>query len=120
MNTWMMFAQRMIGAASGIFVAVLFAVPLVFTVYALFAIDFSSNWRMVLVPAVGIVLFGFGVFVGIRNAVRRWREISQLQSVLGGMSVEERRSFASVIVQSDVELCTDESGKTHSLPLNHG
>ena len=35
------------------------------------------------------------------------------------MSVEERKEFDSAIVQSDVELCTDESGKTHSLPLNH-
>ena len=119
MNTRMMFAQRMIGAASGIFVAVLFAVPLVFTVYALFAIDFSSNWRMVLVPAVGIVIFGFGAFVGIRNAVRRWREISKIQEILGAMTDEERKEFDAAIVQGDVELCTDGTGKTNSVPLDH-
>lgn len=119
MNARKMFVERMFGAASGIFVAVLFSVPLAVMVYALLTIDFSYNQRVAFVPVIGIVLFGGGVFIGIRNAVRRWREISQLQTILGAMSEEERKEFDSAIMQSDVELCTDESGKTHALPLDH-
>ena len=116
----MMFAQRMIGAASGIFVAVLFAVPLAIVIYAFFAVDFGDNWRMAIPFAIGIVLFGLGVFVGIRNAVRRWREIAEVQGVIvGAMTEEERKEFYDNIEHSDVELCADESGKTHSLPLDH-
>lgn len=51
MNTRKMFVQRMLGAASGIFVAVLFAAPLAVVVYALFAVDLSSNWRMAILLA---------------------------------------------------------------------
>lgn len=120
MNTRMMFMQRMIGAASGIFVAVLFAVLFTVVIYASLAVDFSSNWRLAIPFAIGIVLFGFGVFVGVRNAVRRWREIAEIQRIIGAMTQDERKEFYDNIEHSDVELCTDESGKTHSLPLNHG
>ena len=119
MNARKMFWERMLGAAGGMFVAVLFALPLALMVYALFAIDYSYNPRELFIPVIGIVLFGSGVFIGIRNAVRRWREISQLQTILGAMSEEERKEFDAAIAQSDVELCTDESGKSHVLPMDH-
>ena len=119
MNTRMMFAQRMIGTASGIFVTVLFAVPLVVVIYLLLGVDFSSNWRIIIPFVISIVLFGFGVFVGIRNAVRRWREIAEVQGIIGAMTEDERKEFYDNIEHSDVELCTDESGKNHSLPLDH-
>jgi hypothetical protein len=35
------------------------------------------------------------------------------------MTDEERKEFDDAIVQGDVELCTDETGKTHSIPLDH-
>ena len=54
-----------------------------------------------------------------QDAVRRWREISKIQEILGAMTDEERKEFDDAIVQGDVELCTDETGKTHSIPLDH-
>ncbi len=111
--------DRWLGAASGIFVALLCAVPLVLMLYVLFAVDFSSNWRMMLVPGIGGLVFGFGVFMGIRNAVHRWRDVSRIQTLLGEMSEKERKEFDAAIAQSDIELRTDESGKTHVLPLDH-
>lgn len=108
-----------LAAASGIFVAVLFAMPLALMLYAFFVLDFSSNWRIILLPVIGTLLFGFGIFIGIRDAVRRWREVTHLKTILGEMSEEERKEFDAAIAQSDVELRTDESGKTHVLPLDH-
>ena len=57
--------------------------------------------------------------VGSREAVRRWREISKIQEILGAMTDEERKEFDAAIVQGDVELCTDGTGKTNSVPLDH-
>ena len=111
--------DRWLGAASGIFVAVLCAVPLVLMLYVLFAVDFSSIWRMMLVPGIGVLFFGFGAFMGIRNAVHRWRDVSRIQTLLGEMSGEERKEFHAAIAPSDVELRKDESSKTHVLPLDH-
>lgn len=111
--------DRWLGAASGIFIAVLCSVLMVLMLYALFTVDFSSNWRRMLVPVIGGLFFGYGVFMGIRDAVRRWREVTLLKSILGAMSEEERKKFDAAIAQSDVELRIDESGKTHVLPLDH-
>ena len=111
--------DRWLGAASGIFVAVLCSVPLSLMLYALFAVDFSSNRRMMLVPVIGGLFFGYGVFVGIRDAVRRWREVTLLKNILGAMTEEGHKKFGAAIAQSDVELRIDESGKTHVLPLDH-
>ena len=111
--------DRWLGAASGIFVAVLCSVPLSLMLYALFAVDFSSNLRMMLIPVIGGLFFGYGVFMGIRDAVRRWREVSLLKNILGAMSEEDRKKFDAAIAQSDVGLRIDELGKTHVLPLDH-
>ena len=51
--------------------------------------------------------------------VKLWREISKIQEILGAMTDEERKEFDDAIVQGDVELCTDGTGKTHSIPLDH-
>ena len=111
--------QKMIGAAGGIFVAVLGAVPLIFSAISIFIIDYGSNWRRVIVPIFGVFLFGACVFYGIRDAVRRWREISKIQELLGRMTDEERKAFDDAIVQSDVEIYTDETGKTRVIPFDH-
>ena len=111
--------DRWLGAASGIFVAVLCSVPLSLMLYALFAVDFSSNRRMMLVTVIGGLFFGYGVFVGIRDAARRWREVTLLKNILGAMTEEEHKKFRVAIAQSDVELRIDESGKTNVLPLDH-
>ena len=109
----------MIGAAGGIFVAVLGLVPFMLSAISVFIIDYGSNWRRAIVPISGVCLFGACVFCGIRDAARRWREISKLQEILGRMTDEERKEFDAVIVQSDVEIYTDETGKTHVIPFDH-
>jgi hypothetical protein len=53
--------DRWLGAASGIFVAVLCSVPLALMLYALFTVDFSSNRRMMLIPVIGGLFFGMSV-----------------------------------------------------------
>ena len=111
--------QKMIGAAGGIFEAVLGAVPFVVSAIGIFVIDYGSNWRRVIVSVFGVILFGACVFYGIRDAVRRWRQISKLQELLGRMTDEERKEFDAAIVQSDVEIYTDETGKPHVAPLDH-
>ena len=112
--------QKMLGAASGIFVAVLFAVPLAFVYYTVLSNGSGGYTSAILILlAVFTIIFGTGIFLGVRDAVRRWREISQLQTILDSLSEEERKEFDAAIVQSDVELCVDESGKTHVLPLDH-
>ena len=114
-------SQRVIGSGCGILVAHLFAAPLALIYYLFFSAnavgDFQAKDYVLL--AILSLAFGSGIIWGIRNAVRRWREISKLQEVLGAMTDEERKEFDDAIVQGDVELCTDETGKTHSIPLDH-
>lgn len=111
--------QKMLGAAGGIFVAVLGAVPFTLSIICFFVIDYGANWRRVFVPMLGVLLFGACVFLGIRDAVRQWRAISKLQEILGAMTDDERKEFDEAIAQGDVELCTDETGKTHLISLDH-
>ena len=109
----------MLGAAGGIFVAVLGAVLFTFSAICFFIIDYGSNWRMVIPSVLSAFLFGACVFCGIRDAVRRWWEISKLQEILGRLTDEERKEFDAAIAQSDVMLYTDENGKTHVIPSDH-
>lgn len=111
--------QKMIGAAGGIFVAVLGAVPFMFSAIGFFVIDYGSNWRRVIVPIFGVILFGACVFYGIRDAVRRWRQISKLQELLGRMTDEERKEFDATIAHSDVGIFATETGKVHVTSLDH-
>ena len=115
-------SHKVIGSGCGIFVALLFAAPLALVYWFVFANGLGGGHSAAIVVWVVFltVLFGFGIFLGIRDAVRRWREISKIQEILGAMTDEERKEFDDAIVQGDVELCTDETGKTHSIPLDHG
>ena len=56
--------QKMIGAAGGIFEAVLGAVLFIVSTISIFVIDYGSNWRRVIVPVFGVILFGACVFYG--------------------------------------------------------
>lgn len=114
-------SQKVIGSGCGIFVAILFAVPLALVYWFVFVNGLGGGHSAAIVVWLVLltVLFGFGMFLGIRDAVRRWREISKIQEILGTMTDEERKEFDTAIVQGDVELCTDETGKTNSIPLDH-
>ena len=114
-------SQKVIGSGCGIFVAILFAVPLAIVYWFVFVNGLGGGHSAAIVVWLVLltVLFGCGMFLGIRDAVRRWREISKIQEILGAMTDEERKEFDAAIVQGDVELCTDGTGKTNSVPLDH-
>ena len=114
-------SQKVIGSGCGIIVAILFAVPLALVYWFVFVNGLGGGHSAAIVVLLVFltVLFGIGIFLGIRDAVRRWREISKIQEILGTMTDEERKEFDTAIVQGDVELCTDETGKTNSIPLDH-
>ena len=115
-------SHKVIGSGCGVIVALLFAAPLALIYYLFFSADAVGDFRAkgFVLLAIFTLAFGSGIFFGIRDAVRRWREISKIQEILGAMTDEERKEFDDAIVQGDVELCTDETGKTHSIPLDHG
>ena len=114
-------SQKVIGSGCGIFVAILFAVPLALVYWFAFVNGLGGGHSAAIVVLLVLltVLFGIGIFLGIRDTVRRWRDISKIQEILGAMTDEERKEFDDAIVQADVELCADETGKTHSIPLDH-
>ena len=114
-------SQKVIGSGCGIFVAILFAVPLALVYWFVFVDGLGGGHSAAIVVWLVLltVLLGFGMFLGIRDAVRRWRQISKLQELLGRMTDEERKEFDAAIVQSDVEIYTDETGKPHVAPLDH-
>ena len=113
--------HKVIGSGCGIFVAIFFAVPLVLIYYLFFSVSGVDDLRtkVVVLLAVCTLVFGSGIFLGIRDAVCRWREISKIQEILGAMTDDERKEFDDAIAQADVELCADETGKPHSIPLDH-
>ena len=111
--------QRWLGAASGIFVALLGFAPLSFVAYVTVLMFISHDFKIWPVSVIGFVMFGGVMVMGIRDAMRRWREISKLQQVLDSLSDQERDEFFETIKHSDVELRTDETGRTHVLPMDH-
>ena len=111
--------QRWLGAASGIFVALLGFAPLSFVAYVTVLMFISHDFKIWPVSVIGFVMFGGVMVMGIRDAMRRWREISKLQQVLDSFSDQERDEFFETIKHSDVELRTDETGRTHVLPMDH-
>ena len=54
----------------------------------------------------------------IRRAVRRWREVAEVQRMLGGMDESERAEFEEAVSQGDMEVSVDENGKRHFHPLD--
>ena len=105
--------QKALGAAFGVLWAVLGVAIFTLSVIYLFLIDYSSDWPMAFVPLFGSILFGAGIFLCIRDVVRRWREISKLQELLRAMPDDELNELDAAIGQFDFELFTDDSGKTH-------
>ena len=57
---------------------------------------------------------------GLWDVVRRWREVAEIQRMVGEMSDEERKEFYSAAEEGDVELAFDKNGGTHSTPLDFG
>jgi len=108
--------QRALAAGCGVFVAVIGAVPLVF-ILVLFFSGGRQLWPLLLVC---VLAFGGIVAWGVRDAVRRWREVAELQEMLGEMDEEERKEFDEAIEHSDVEIVEDDKGRRHSVPLDHG
>ncbi len=105
--------QKILGAACGVFEAVLGVVLVTLSIFCCFIMDYSANWREVIVPVIAVPFFGAATFMSVRDTMRRWREISRLQEFLGAMPEDELQKFGAAIGQSDFELYTDATGKTH-------
>jgi len=56
----------------------------------------------------------------MRRAVRRWREMAEVQRMLGGMDERERAEFDEAVSQGDVEVTAEENGKRHFHPMDFG
>ncbi len=112
--------NRLIAAAGGILVALLAAVPLVLTLTLFFgAYRPEDGMRVLLLPLLSVAGFGTVFVLGIRSAVRRWREVGKIQEIIGAMDESERKEFYTRIEHSDVELIEGDDGKLHSEPLDH-
>ncbi len=113
--------DRLIAAAGGILVALLAAIPLVGTLALFFgAYRPEDGMRILILPLFSVAGFGTVFALGVRSAVRRWRDVKKIQEIIGGMDESERKEFYERIEQSDVELVEGDDGKLHSEPLDHG
>ena len=83
------------------------------SIFCCFIMDYSANWREVIVPVIAVHFFGAATFMSVRDTMRRWREISRLQEFLGAMPDDELQKFDAAVGQSDFELYTAATGKTH-------
>ncbi len=112
--------NRLIAAAGGVIVALLAAIPLVGTLFLFFgAYRPEDGIRVLLLPLLSVAGFGTVFVLGVRSAVRRWRDVRKIQEIVGGMDESECREFYARMAQSDVELVQGDDGKLHSEPLDH-
>lgn len=56
----------------------------------------------------------------VRGAIRRWREVAEVQRRLDGMDENEWDEFCEAVSQGDVEISVGEDGKRHFDPLDFG
>ena len=110
--------DRLLAGIGGIIAIILAGVPLCCIVRIWIGCGGDGKlWLLSLItvpPFVGVVAWG------LWDVIRRWREVAEIQRIIGGMTNAERSEFYSAIEQSDVKLVVDGKGKTHSAPLDFG
>ncbi len=112
--------QRLLASASGILVAILAGIPLAMTLIMFFSVyNPNDGLRMLALPLISIIGFGSIFSLGIRSAIKRWREVAKVQQIINGMDSAERKEFYDVVENGDVELVEGDDGKVHSAPLDH-
>ena len=112
--------NRLLAGLGGIVVILLAGAPFCLVLYIWITCGSQGNVRIVALFTVTVALFGGIVVLGAGNVVRRWREVAEVQRMVGEMSDEEREEFYSAAEQGDVELAVDDKGRTHSSTSDFG
>ena len=110
--------NRLLAGLGGFIIILLASLPLAFLVCLW--VDGGGGGKLMIVTLITAIPFGGILAWGVWDVVRRWREVAEVQRMVGEMSDEEREEFYSAAEQGDVELTVDDKGRTHSSPLDFG
>ena len=110
--------NRLLAGSGGFIIILLASLPLAFLVYIW--VDGGGGGKLMIVTLITVIPFGGILAWGVWDVVRRWREVAEVQQMVGEMSDEDREEFYSVAEKGDVELTVDNNGGIHSTPLDFG
>ena len=110
--------NRLLAGLGGFIIILLASLPLAFLVYIW--VDGGGGGKLMIVTLITAIPFGGILAWGVWDVVRRWREVAEVQQMVGEMSDEDREEFYSVAEKGDVELTVDNNGGIHSTPLDFG
>ena len=110
--------NRLLAGLGGFIIILLASLPLAFLVYLW--VDGGGGGKFTLLALITAIPFGGILAWGVWDVVRRWREVAEVQRMVGEMGDEEREEFYSAAEQGDVELTVDDKGRTRSTPLDFG
>ena len=113
-------ADRLLGGAGEIAIATLSAALVGACVWAGIEAGALRDGRLAGLLAALLSPFALVCVWCVRRAIRRWREVAEVQRMLGGMDENERAEFDESISQGDVEISVDENGKRHFHPMDFG
>ena len=112
--------DRLLGAAGEIAMATVSAALVAVCVWAGIEAGAFHDGRMAGLFAALLSPFALICAWCLRRAIRRWREVADVQRRLGSMDERERAEFDEAVSQGDVEVFIDENGKRHFKPLDFG
>ena len=110
--------NRLLAGLGGFIIIILASLPL--ALIACLWLDGGGGGKLMIGTLITAIPFGCILAWGVWDVVRRWREVAEVQRMVGEMSDEEREEFYSAAEQGDVELTVDDNGRTHSSPLDFG
>ena len=110
--------NRLLAGLGGFIIIIFASLPLAFLACLWF--DGGGGGKLMIGTLITAIPFGGILAWGVWDVVRRWREVAEVQRMVGEMSDEEREEFYSAAEQGDVELTVDDKGRTHPSPLDFG
>ena len=113
-------ADRLLGAAGEIAIATISAALVGVCVWAGIEAGALRDGRLAGLLAALLSPFALVCVWCVRGAIRRWREVAEVQRMLGGMDESERADFDEAVSQGDVEVSVAENGKRHFHPVDFG
>lgn len=113
-------SDRILGAAGEIVLAAVSAALVAVCVWAGIEAGALHDGRLAGLFAVLLSPFALLCAWCTRKAIRRYREVAEVQRMLGGMDESERAEFDEAVSQGDAEVSVDENGKRHFHPMDFG
>ena len=113
-------SDRILGASGEIAMAVVSAALVAVCVWAGIEAGALHDGRLAGLFATLLSPFVLICVWCMRKAIRRWREMAEVQRMLDGMGESERAEFDEAVSQGDVEVSIDENGKRHFQPMDFG